>query len=597
MKTIIEYSLLVVFGLTLMCDLPGQGWERYYPEAFLPEIGLESPNGDFLLFSYSDMGNNGTFSPLLKRVTIDGKSIFSNELNVDSAQANSHLFALIGNDNSIYKINRGRNNNLPGNLDLIKYGPGGNELWREFLDFSSCKYFTRGALNDLWVVDVPQDQPDPNNQVSIFHRLDQNGLEIQEFEIGIHPVLDHIISFQKVNDGFLIFELENSDNPHNSDSIFYSIKKIDFLGYLEWEKTGLLNSYNCPINESYTVIDQDENLYVSYPVYSSTNQIRGFALVKFDKDGEVKWGKGYHLEYDDETFRNICFQPHDSTLSVAYSANTSEGNMPFLLKLDLSGNLIWDKRVGFNRGLWYNTIFAKSAIDGGFFLVGLANGSGSFLIKTNSEGFSVTNQLVGSASVNQDSCFYLEDNLKSKNAIFEIGDETGYSFYASIDSAGYFNAVVDTGSYHVTSSSFNGYWSICVDTLFTQFDTLFSKDTLNFILQPEVDCPSMGVTISTPFLRRCFDNTLYVNYCNEGTIPAQDAYVEITIDPRLEVTGSEIPWYAVNGNVYTFDLGDVDLFECGDFKIYTHLPCDSVELGQTLCLEAHIFPRLDLYPS
>jgi uncharacterized repeat protein (TIGR01451 family) len=50
-----------------------------------------------------------------------------------------------------------------------------------------------------------------------------------------------------------------------------------------------------------------------------------------------------------------------------------------------------------------------------------------------------------------------------------------------------------------------------------------------------------------------------------------------------------LPWSGVNGNTYSFDLGDVPAGYCGDFIVLFTLSCDAT-LGQTHCTTAHIFP-------
>jgi uncharacterized repeat protein (TIGR01451 family) len=100
----------------------------------------------------------------------------------------------------------------------------------------------------------------------------------------------------------------------------------------------------------------------------------------------------------------------------------------------------------------------------------------------------------------------------------------------------------------------------------------------------------MTVDISAPFLRRCFDNNYYVHYCNEGTVTAEDASVEVVLDPNFTYVSSSIPPASQNGNTLTFNLGDVAVNDCGNFHITANLSCDSTILGQTHCTSAHISP-------
>lgn len=103
------------------------------------------------------------------------------------------------------------------------------------------------------------------------------------------------------------------------------------------------------------------------------------------------------------------------------------------------------------------------------------------------------------------------------------------------------------------------------------------------------DCPAMQVDIASPFIRRCADNTYTVNYCNYGAVTAEDAYVEVILDPYIEYLVSSIIPSEINDSLYTFPLGDVAPGDCGSFIIFTSVSCDAV-LGQTHCTSAYIYP-------
>jgi len=132
-------------------------------------------------------------------------------------------------------------------------------------------------------------------------------------------------------------------------------------------------------------------------------------------------------------------------------------------------------------------------------------------------------------------------------------------------------------------------WGGCPDTIYDVQATLQNFGTADFGLQPQILCTSMQVDLSAASLRRCFNNQYKVQYCNNGTINAENAYVDIRFDTLCTILSSPIPWSAVNGNTYTFPLGDVAAGACDDFLVLYKVSCDGV-LGQTLCTEAQIFP-------
>ncbi len=146
-----------------------------------------------------------------------------------------------------------------------------------------------------------------------------------------------------------------------------------------------------------------------------------------------------------------------------------------------------------------------------------------------------------------------------------------------------------TGNYDVFLSPPNALWEACTDTIFNVFVVNGLVNTEDFVAQPVVECPALEVDLSAPFLRRCFASQYNVFYTNNGTTTAEDATVDITFDPFLEVEGSTIPWTAVNGQTYTFPVGDVPWGTSGSFRVTVNVSCDATP-GQTHCSTAHIFP-------
>jgi hypothetical protein len=155
-------------------------------------------------------------------------------------------------------------------------------------------------------------------------------------------------------------------------------------------------------------------------------------------------------------------------------------------------------------------------------------------------------------------------------------------------SAGNFSAQVETGSYYLTVIPPNYLYIPCLPVQLVNIGP-GGAPTVYFALMPLAQCPKLRVDVGASFLSPCFPATYFVQYCNDGTAPADDAYVEITFPPAITVDSSEIPGVQLPGNVWQFQLGDVPKDSCGNFEINAFLNCaDSV--GWTYCVEAHIFP-------
>lgn len=153
------------------------------------------------------------------------------------------------------------------------------------------------------------------------------------------------------------------------------------------------------------------------------------------------------------------------------------------------------------------------------------------------------------------------------------------------------NTLDNTGSLELELVTSTGTGAICPSIITIDPEAFAEVDTLNYdlpvVLEP--DCYAMQVDVSAPFLRRCFDNNYHVQYCNYGSVTAEDAFIEVTFDSFLMVNSSTLPWTSVDGYTYTFELGDVLPAECRTFQVSINVSCEAL-LGQTHCVEAHIFP-------
>lgn len=161
--------------------------------------------------------------------------------------------------------------------------------------------------------------------------------------------------------------------------------------------------------------------------------------------------------------------------------------------------------------------------------------------------------------------------------------------YSTTDAFGEYYIPAVPGTYDIVLSNPAGLWGGCPDTLLGVVVGQQGSFGNNFGLQPELLCPSMQVDLSTALLRRCFNNQYKVQYCNTGTSLAENARIEIQFDTFFNILSSTLPWSTVNGNQYTFQLGDVQAGFCGEFWVNFQISCDAV-LGQTHCTEAQIFP-------
>ncbi len=123
-----------------------------------------------------------------------------------------------------------------------------------------------------------------------------------------------------------------------------------------------------------------------------------------------------------------------------------------------------------------------------------------------------------------------------------------------------------------------------------------SSAQLDFPLKAFQDCPYQSVDISTNRIRPCWVNHYTVSYCNYSLIPIVDAYVIVTVDDLfVNLEGSSVPSDSIAENTYRFDLGTLAPMTCGDFFLDLRSSCDVIP-GQTLCVEANIYPAANCTP-
>ena len=328
-------------------------------------------------------------------------------------------------------------------------------------------------------------------------------------------------------------------------------------------------------------------------------------LLKINADGNQIWYQALNTLLDREVTGFKETIDGGFVITGFYDPSTTPNGAfdIFMIKTDADGNEVWTRTYG--RSLQDFSADVLLSSDGGFYIPGYTLQQDitfdAYLIKTDSEGYSFTNELSGN--------IFHDENLDcsldgSENGLQQwlIEVEKGDAHYMTLsDSQGNYEFNLDTGNYEMSIYPVSPYWELCDTTFAINLATTSDTITQNVGAQVLYDCPLLDVSIGSPFLRRCFENYYTVQYCNYGTTVAEDAYVVVTIDPFMIVTNTSISPTSVAGTDYTFDLGDIEVGECGSFTLDLLLGdstnCDSIPLGATHCVEAHIYPDSICTPS
>jgi hypothetical protein len=165
----------------------------------------------------------------------------------------------------------------------------------------------------------------------------------------------------------------------------------------------------------------------------------------------------------------------------------------------------------------------------------------------------------------------------------------GLSLGAFTDSLGQYQIAVDTGVWEVSTQPLNWYWSLCQAS---QTITIDGLDTVaaDFGAQIVVYCPLLNIDLGAPLLRRCFNNVYTIEYQNDGSTTAVDAYLDLQLDEFLTVISTSQPYTSISNDQIRFELGDVLPGTGGTITAVLYLDCDSTIIGQTHCVTATVYP-------
>ena len=137
-----------------------------------------------------------------------------------------------------------------------------------------------------------------------------------------------------------------------------------------------------------------------------------------------------------------------------------------------------------------------------------------------------------------------------------------------------------------SSSAFSGcQMDYEVDVDFTQV-----IPDLNMGIISNLDCEQLQTEVITDRLRFCDSVEYTVHYSNVSVDDIGNAYIEVTLPDVFGFLTSTLTPSSINLPVLRFDLGTVKGMSHGSFKILVVTPCDPVLLGNTYCVESHIFP-------
>ncbi|HMG14264.1 MAG TPA: T9SS type A sorting domain-containing protein [Saprospiraceae bacterium] len=195
--------------------------------------------------------------------------------------------------------------------------------------------------------------------------------------------------------------------------------------------------------------------------------------------------------------------------------------------------------------------------------------------------------------VNKDCSYQPLESGKALVHIIATGTNTAetYSF-----NSGTYNLRLRDGTYNILAEAPNPLWINCsasniiIDK--NKQDTTF----LDLGLQANELCPYLSVQLQAPNMRRCFDNNIYIRYCNEGTALSNNTKLQVTLNDKLIYNSSSINPSIINGQELSYNLGNLESGECGTIVINAKLSCEAKN-GDQICLNAALTPVITCQQS
>ncbi len=544
-------TICVLFLLLATTTAFTQGWELFWGTPEETDIAysvIEAQDGDIVV-----AGIFGFDTAFVRKITFEGEEVWTqtypkgDRQNVLNHPQGGYL--LFGTKNGA------------GEKTMRRLDADGNQVWAK----------PELAYSDAWTalpdgfINVRVETPPIINLM----KIDLDGEFLWAKEVNVPGLFNGEVA-PTADGGFVV-----GGSMFNSPDA--AIVKFDSAGEVEWSATG---GTNLDDSGNITIVQTMDGGYV---MTLDLTQNDFTSIIKFSSTGEVVWTDLFDAIPGSQTHLALGIDEDPEGNIIIAGALFST----YLLKYSPDGEMLFFKT--FNGDEFRNVV----ALSNGFYCaVGSdepfePDNSEAYVLLTNSYGEIYPNIVQGQLGLDENNDCEIQSTEQPLEG-WIVSAQSLTTSYVLTNADGQYRIDLDTGEYTLSIFPPNDLWSPCENPI--ELDVNFGDTlTADFPVQVAIECPAMQVDIGIPFLRRCFENTLTVQYCNLGTVAAEDASVEVTLDSLLEFVSSSLAPSGQTGNTFTFLLGDMDVMDCGSFQITVLVSCDA-ELGQALCMEAHVFP-------
>ncbi len=585
-------ALLLLMGLFITTTASAQGWELTFGDdnEDQGQAIIQTSDHGYLIVGFSEsFGTDNDLDVYVIRTDVDGTELWSNVYDEGLIE---HAYEVIETEDKgfliIGDINYGFGQ--PTDVYLLKISKTGAFEWSK--TYGNPNVREQGndiakAFGDGYaIIGLTRETPGGDNDIQLI-RIDNAGNILWKKNYGSEYDNRGNALVALPDGGFAFVGTTKDEDGFDNDMVIY---RVDVNGEMVW-----VNSFGSPnFDESANDILLTNNGTTLVLVGHVQSESLAY-LRRYDLDGNVIGFASVNLGAVSNAFNSAVELEDGSIVATGYTLPDNADVNVLIAKINTADEVVWATQIGAVDKTDTGESIAAT-VDGGFVVSGHNSQTLLFindvtLIKVDALGNLLTNTIQGRVYRSNNECgaFEAGDTPLSRWTVTATSSDNSY--FTITDEQGFYNILADTGLYTVTVLPLNPTWSVCDTTGFeVDFSEGYTDATFNFPVTAQTGCVAMSVGVASDFLAVCEDVGYYIAYSNDGTINAFGVYVEVELDEELTYVSSTIPPSNINGNVYTFQLGDVNSTEFGFFKINTAMACDGIAQGQATLVSAHIYP-------
>ena len=517
-----------------------------------------------------------------------------------------------------------------GSAWILKFDLNGDTLWtKKYGGSKEERAYSVAGTNDggcIFTGQTESDDGDVNGYVkpsSVYPvngwlvKVDGNGgIQWQKcLTDSLHPVIGTSVQVL-ASQGYLVSMNINIFSPDYFANDAARLMAVDATGNTVWQRT--ISDSTMGFDVSSIVENPDGTLMLAGVADGHDlpdNRLRtgihdgstDVWIAKLDHSGASIWQKFFGGNQADDAEKII--RSGDGNFLIAATTVSSDGNVTgnhqgidgWLLKVDSSGQLLWQKTVG---GSGNDFLRAAAELkDGTVLATGFTSSQDNGDVYGGHGGLDVLIAKLGQANLvtgkvyvdrNTNLVFDAGDVLVNKGTVTSTKDGI---ISSAIVMNGSYAVSIDTGVY-VTAlhSPDTAYYSVYPVSASSQFTGYAQSDTIDFALLRKKDIADLRVDLIATNTARPGFNTYYtLHYENKGTVPVNNTSIQLVLDSRADLTGTDVPYTSRSGDTIIWNTGVLaDLTPAKNINIQLRLkPPPELVNGDTLGFKATILPLIN----